>query len=540
MSSVPWLTLVLVIPVGAAILLQVVPRRAAVTAKTVTILATLAVGAIVAGLLVAFTQSPHSVNVPALGGGTGPGRLSFQFEEQRDWIPGIGASYHLGLDGVSAWLLALDAFVFLLGAVVISTRATERMRFYCSLLLLTEAATAGVLLSTDLLLFYLFWEGMLIPLYLLLSSYGDRDRGRNTLKFVIYTVAGSLAMLVAIIYLYFGAQASVPQGATSTKLSFDLQTLINAPGAAQSPVSFFGIHLLTPREFAFLAFVLAFAIKIPLVPFHTWLPGSYTSCPPAALTFFAGIVSKLGAFGLIRYGLTLFPHEVQKYQYWLAALALLSILYGALMALAQTDVKRIVAYASVSHLGFIALGIFSLTETGINGAVLQMVNHGVIIAALFLIVGMVEERVGTRDRHEIAGLERRMPWLYGFFLIATLAGLGMPGMGSFVGEFTIMLGAFQASPVLAVVAGMGVVLASWYMLRLHQGLMHDPLTPLAERVRDIGAGQRLVLVPLVALMIAIGVVPRPVGNVSRGNVAQYVDIVRHPPQLAPPATAEAP
>jgi len=530
MSHVPWLTLVMLTPLGAAILLQLVPhdRRGAV--KAVTIAGTLATAVIVAGLLLAYTQNPGRY-VPI---GIRPQDLPlvFQFEEIHDWIPAIGASYHLGLDGLSAWLLALDAAVFLLGAVAVS-RSTERLKFYCGLLLVTQTATIGVLLSLDLLLFFLFWEGMLVPLYFLLASYGDRERGAATLKFVGYTVAGSLLMLIAIIYLYFHSSAALTGHA-----SFDLQTLIFNPGPAQAPVTFLGRELLTPQQFAFVAFALAFAIKVPVVPFHTWLPDSYAAAPPATLTFFAGIVSKLGAFGFIRYGLTLFPGPVHDFQWILEGLAVAGIIYAALLALAQTDIKRIVAYASVSHLGFIVLGIFALNVNGINGAIIQMVNHGLIIAALFLVVGYVEARTGTRDRHEIAGLERRMPWLYGLFLVITLAGLGMPGMNSFVGEFTIMLGAFQANPALAVLAGGGVILACWYMLRLHQGLMHEPLSPGAERVRDIGIGERLVLLPLVALMVLIGVFPRPIGDISHSSAAQYV--IRASAVSGPPTASTLP
>jgi NADH-quinone oxidoreductase subunit M len=530
MTHVPWLTVVLVLPLGTAILLQLVPRNERGLVKAVTVLGTLATAGVVAGLLVAFNQHP-GIYLPI---GTRPQDLPLilQFEEIHDWIPAIGATYHLGLDGLSAWLLALDAGLFLLGAVAVSARATDRLKFYCGLLLVTQAATIGVLLSIDMLLFYFFWEGMLVPLYFLLSNFGDRDRGPATLKFIGYTVAGSLLMLVAIIYLYFTSQAAIVGHP-----SFDLQVLMLAPGAPQPPVTVLGHGLLTPQQLAFIAFGLAFAIKVPVVPFHTWLPDSYANCPPAALTFFAGIVSKLGAFGFIRYGLTLFPGPVHDFQWVLEGLGIASILYGALLALAQTDIKRIVAYSSISHLGFIVLGVFALNVNGINGAIIQMVNHGIIIAALFLVVGYVEARTGTRDRHEIAGLERRMPWLYALFLVVTLAGLGMPGMNTFVGEFTILLGAFQASPALAVLAGLGVILACWYMLRLHQGLMHDPLSDAAARVRDIGVGERLVLLPLAALMLLIGVYPRPIGDLARVSASQYVlraSVIPGPPTASAP------
>ncbi|PZR80321.1 MAG: NADH-quinone oxidoreductase, subunit M [Candidatus Aeolococcus gillhamiae] len=502
--NIPWLTVVLAVPLGGSLLLQLIPRGAATVLKAFTIAATLAT-AILVWVLVA-TMSGTRVS---------PGALGFHYEEIHTWIPAIGAGYHLGLDGISAWILALNAGVFLLGALIVSRRSTDRLKLFCGLLLLTETMTAGVLLSVDLLLFYLFWEGMLIPLYFVLANYGNENRGRATLKFVIYTVAGSLLMLLAIIAL----------GVASGRSSFDLTALLGGP-LSRTPVVIPGLNIttFTPEQWAFLAFAAAFAIKIPIVPFHTWLPDLYESAPVPVLVFFAGLVSKLGAYGFIRFGLTLFPDAINTFKWLLAALAVLSIIYGALMALSQTDLKRIVAYSSLSHLGFIALGIFTLTTNGVNGAVIQIVNHGIIIAALFIIVGIVEERTGTRDIRELSGLEKRMPWLYALFLVATLAGLGMPGMNSFAGEFSIMLGAFQLHPVYAVLAGVGVVLACWYMLRLHQGLMHDPPQPRTEGVRDVRVSQGLVLLPLIALMVLLGVFPRPVGDIARPSVERTVAV----------------
>jgi NADH-quinone oxidoreductase subunit M len=505
--NIPWLTIVLLLPLGASILLQVIPRTATTLLKAFTVAATLATA------IVVFVLVANMNNTPATS--LFPGPLTFHYEELHTWIPDLGARYHLGLDGISAWILALNAGVFLLGAVVVSRRSTDRLKLFCGLLLLTETMTAGVLLSVDLLLFYLFWEGMLIPLYFMLANYGNENRGRATLKFIIYTVAGSLLMLVAILALLFA----------SGRGSFDLNALLGGQ-MSRTPlvIPWLNIKTFSPEQFAFLAFAAAFLIKIPVVPFHTWLPDLYESAPVPVLMFFAGIVSKLGAYGFIRFGLTLFPDAINTFKWFLAALAVLSIIYGALMALSETDIKRIVAYSSISHLGFIALGIFTLTTTGVNGAVIQIVNHGIIITALFLIVGIIEERTGTRDRHELAGLEERMPWLYAFFLVVTLAGLGMPGMNTFAGEFTIMLGAFQLNPIYAVLAGTGVVLACWYMLRLHQGLMHDPPQPRTEGVRDLRPGQGLVLVPLVGLMVLLGVFPKPIGDVARSTVQVHVAI----------------
>jgi NADH-quinone oxidoreductase subunit M len=535
MNSVPWLTLVLVVPVGTMLILQLVPRRSSTLIKGVTIAGTLANAAIVAGLLVAFTQHPGPEPYVLPQGGVHVNPISFQFQEFQTWVPAIGAAYHVGLDGLSAWLLALDAGLFLLAAVVVSRRETERLKLFCGLLLIAESATMGVLLSLDLLLFYFFWEGMLIPLYFLLAFWGGPDRGRATLKFVVYTVAGSLLMLLSIIYIYFDQGA-----AANGHLTFDLPALILNPTPVHDAVGFslFGNHvslLLTPRQFAFIGFALAFLIKVPIFPFHTWLPDSYVNASPAVLIFFAGIVGKLGAFSFIRYGLTLFPGPVQDFHYVIAALAVISIIYGALMALSNTDIKRMVAYASMSHLGYIVLGIFVLNQNGLNGSILQIVNHGIIISALFLIVAAIEARTGTRDLAELGGLEKRMPWFYAFFLVATLAALSMPGTNGFAGEFTILIGAFAATWALAAFAFVGSLLAAWYMLRLHQGVMHQPLVRRGEAVRDIRFTEGLILAPLAALMILLGVFPKPVGDISQANVKQYVSIATGPqPTLAAP------
>ncbi|MFN2451800.1 MAG: NuoM family protein, partial [Candidatus Dormibacteria bacterium] len=358
-NGVPWLTLVLFIPAVMALVLQPFPRRAALAIKGLTIATTLVVAGLVAAVLAGFD-----------GSSGGAGTLPMQFQERHDWLPAIGTSYHLGIDGLSGWLLALNAGLFLIAALWVSHRSTERMKLFCGLLLLSETATAGVLLSQDLLLFYLFWEAMLIPLYFWLSSYGGPKRGPATLKFVIYTVAGSLFMLLSIIFLY------VQTGRNGGHASFDLSDALRVAGrssaAVQVSVPGGGSHislLLSPSQFAFLGFAIAFLIKTPIVPFHTWLPDLYEAAPSAALVPFAGIVGKLGLFGFLRYCVTLFPDAAHSFQFVLAGLAVLSIIYGALMALVQNDIKRLVAYASLSHLGFILLGIFSLNGNGINGAI---------------------------------------------------------------------------------------------------------------------------------------------------------------------------
>src|SRR6202049_862145 len=296
--NVQWLTVVLMVPLGGALLLRVIPRTSPSLIKALTVATTLVTAIIVWSLVAGLSSSPVSH--------LSPGPMSFHYEEAHDWVPAIGADYHLGLDGISAWILALNAGVFLVGSILVSRRSTQRLKLFCGLLLLTETMTAGVLLSLDLLLFYLFWEGMLTPLYFVLANFGNENRGPATLKFIIYTVAGSLLMLIAIISLYFA----------SGKGSFDLTILLGGQ-MSHTPLVIPGLNITTfsPEQWAFLAFAAAFLIKIPVVPFHTWLPDLYESAPVPVLVFFAGLVSKLGAYGFIRFGLTLFPDAINTFQW---------------------------------------------------------------------------------------------------------------------------------------------------------------------------------------------------------------------------------
>ncbi|MGC2192741.1 MAG: NADH-quinone oxidoreductase subunit M [Candidatus Dormiibacterota bacterium] len=566
--SWPILTVLLVVPIGGTLAVFVVPSNRPQLARLVLLATTAATLGLACVLLVAFLAIPPTSDSHLSGRAEGSslksisGPVSFQFQEQVTWLhtgnslsathpafnegnnafnqagpPPINFSFHLGVDGLSVWLIALAALLFFLAAITLSRRH-ERLRAFAGLMLLSEVGVLGVLMSLDLILFYFFWEAALIPLYFLMIGWGDGNRGRAALKFIIYTVAGSLFMLLAIIGVYFitGAQTGV--------YTFDVPTLIAAESfvnASQGSVlTLFGhsFTLLNAQDWMFLAFALAFAIKIPLVPFHSWLPDAYSSGPTSFLIFFAGIVSKLGAFGFIRYDLTLFPQASHTFQPLMMGLGVVSILYGALAALAQRDVKRIVGYASISHLGFIVLGIFSLNIDGLNGAIIQMINHGIIIAALFICVGVYEARFATRDLRELGGLAKPMPIMAGLFLIAALAGLGMPLLNSFVGEFLTLLGAFQVSPAWAVVASLGMVLACCYMLRLYQGVTQGrlrlpdgqvevPATKAVARLGRLDAGvvEVVVLAPLVALIILIGVYPGPVIRYTRFSAGQYISAV---------------
>jgi len=430
-----------------------------------------------------------------------PGYHGYQFTEKIAWIPQLSVFYRLGVDGISLWLVVLNAFLTVIA--VLATPVTKRTPGFVAFMLAMSAGLAGVFMAVDLVLFYVFWEAMLIPAYFLLWLYGEGTRpGWAALKFVLYTLAGSLLMLVGVIgeYVATGHQ------------TFDLTQLATL---APAPSLQFGL---------FFVFALAFAIKTPLFPFHSWLPDAYNAAPTPMLITFAGVMGKAGAYGFLRIAVPLFPQPVDWWDWrWvLPVLAVAAIIWGALMALVQNDIKMLVSYSSVSHMGFIVLGIFAFNIQGQQGAVVQMVNHGIIIAALFLIAGWIADRTGTRERSAMAGLALRMPVMTGVFTVVTMAALGLPGLNSFVGEFMTLLGAWERSPVLAVFGAIGLVLAPIYMLRLFQGLMQGPPAGPVPK-SDIHTGQLLVLAPLVVLMFAIGLDPAVLTNLmtSLGQTGLY-------------------
>ena len=414
----------------------------------------------------------------------------FQFTETLPWIPQLHVFYRLGVDGISLWLVLLNAFLTTI-ALLATPLGTKNVSRFLALMLAMSAGMAGVLMATDLVLFYVFWEAMLIPAYFLLWLFGEGEQpGRAALKFVLFTLTGSLLMLVGVIGEY-AFQNVLPDQRT-----FDLAQL---PSVAPSPAIQFGLFAL---------FAIAFAIKTPLFPFHSWVPDAYAAAPAPMLVTFAGMMGKTGAYGFLRIAIPLFPDPTGLWDWrWVVpVLAVGGILWGALMAIAQKDMKMLVAYSSISHMGFIVLGIFALNVQGQQGAVLQMVNHGIIVPALFLIVAWIQDRTGTRDRSSVFGLAPRMPILAGVFTVVALAALGLPGLNSFVGEFMTLLGAWERAPALAIAGAVGLVLTPVYVLRLFQGAMYSE-KPYPSQVDDIHAGQLTLLAPLVALMFAIGLAP---------------------------------
>ena len=421
-------------------------------------------------------------------------RSDFQYAVNVSWVPSAGISYQMGVDGVSVFLILLATVLTPL-AVLASWSITDRAKEYFLFMLLLETGMIGVFASLDLFLFYLFWEVMLIPMYFLIGVWGGERRIYAAMKFVLYTMIGGVLMLVAILALYF-----MHGNATGGDYTFSYPTILAALAAKKLVIAPQAELLL------FLAFFLAFAIKVPLFPFHTWLPDAHVEAPTAGSVLLAGVLLKMGTYGLIRFSLPLFPNMSHLLAPLISLLAIVGIIYGALVAMVQPDMKKLVAYSSVSHLGFIVLGIFSFTPQGIEGAVYQMLNHGVSTGALFLLVGMIYERRHTRMISEFGGLANKMPIYAAAFLFVTLSSIGLPGLNGFVGEFLVLLGTFGVSPAHAAFAATGVILSAVYMLWMFQRVIWGEVSnPHNESLTDINVRERLTLVPLLVLIVWMGV-----------------------------------
>ena len=418
-------------------------------------------------------------------------QAGFQMVEHHQWIRSFGASYHLGVDGISLWLVVLTTFLFPI-CVLSSWGITKNPKLFMGLLLALETAVLGVFLSLDLLLFYVFWEGMLVPMYFLIGYWGYERRVYAAVKFFLYTLLGGLLMLAGIVVLGFQARSALGH------FSFDYTQISNV--ALSHDI----------QRWLFLAFFAAFAIKVPLFPFHTWLPDAHTEAPTAGSIILAGVLLKLGGFGFLRYSLPLFPHAAKAAVPYVVALALIGIVYGAIVCAMQRDLKRLIAYSSISHLGFVILGIFVFTIQGLQGGTLQMISHGLSTGALFLLVGILYERRHTREIADFGGLASVAPIYAGVFLIVALSSLGLPGLNGFVGEFLVILGAFARHKTWAVIAATGVVLAALYLLWAYQRVFHGPIEIEENRtVKDLSFREGLALAPLLAGIVLIGVWPKP-------------------------------
>ena len=460
------LSALVLLPVAAAVVVALLPRKAEGAQRIIGLVSTTAVFLVSLALLSGFRNTAE-----------------MQFQESRPWIPGAGITYHLGLDGLSLWLVILTTFLTPLCLLGSWTSIGTRVREFVVLMLLLEAGMIGVFVALDLFLFYIFWEAMLIPMYFLIGIWGHERRIYAAVKFFLYTFAGSVLMLVAFLVLY----------AQSGTGSFDLEALTRVPVDPSL------------QTWLFAACALAFAIKVPMFPFHTWLPDAHVEAPTAGSVILAGVLLKMGGYGFLRLAIPLFPDAAFRFAPWIGVLAVIGIVYGALVSLVQPDLKKLVAYSSVSHLGFVMLGIAAFSTTSVVGAVYQMLNHGISTGALFFMVGMLYDRRHTRTIAEFGGLKSVMPWYAAVFLLVCLSSIAVPGFNGFVGEFLILMGSWKFSPGLVSVATLGVILAAGYVLWMVKRVLYgEASNPKNAGLPDLSPRESLVLVPLVALALFMG------------------------------------
>ncbi len=494
--GLPILTFVTFLPVAGMIVLLALPGS---RTKAIKIAANVLTGLEFAATLLILTRFDASAG-------------EMQLVDRLPWIKAVGAQYLLGVDGISLLLVLLTSLLTFVATLSSWGAVKGRVKEFYVFLLLLETGMIGVFLALDLLLFYVFWEVVLVPMYFLIGIWGGERRLYAAIKFFLYTLFGSVAMLIGILVLRAAHQ------------TFDWTAMI-AAGPVISPAL---------QGWIFLAFFLGFAIKVPMVPFHTWLPDAHVEAPTAASVLLAGVLLKMGAYGFLRFSLPLLPDAARRYAPAMAVLALVAIVYGALVSLMQKDMKRLIAYSSVSHMGFVMLGLFALTPMAAKGAVLQMINHGLSTGALFLIVGVVYERRHTRLIAEFGGLSSRMPVYAAVFLVMAMSSIGLPGLNGFIGEFMILMGTFPVSWLWTAVAATGIVLGAAYMLWLYQRVMFGKIVqPANESLRDLTVREFATFLPLIVLVFWIGIFPKPFLDILDKPVERIVRIVNPAPFEAP-------
>jgi NADH-quinone oxidoreductase subunit M len=467
------LSLVTFIPLVGSLLLLAIPRRDR----------DIKVFALVISLL-AFVASLH---LPVHLHRNLPG---FQFEIDKVWISSPNIHYHMGIDGISVWLIVLTTFLTPLCVLISWTSIHERVKEFFLLLLILESALIGVFTSLDLFLFYFFWEATLIPMALLIGTYGHGRRVYAAVKYFLFTMIASVFMLAAIIWLY------------SKTGSFDFVVIQNAIRSGNVE------NFAAAAQWLFLGFFVAFAVKVPLFPLHTWLPDAHVEAPTAGSVLLAGVLLKMGTYGLARFSIGLFPEQAYRNAPWIMTLALIGIIYGALVSMVQPNMKKLIAYSSVSHLGFVVLGIFSFTTAGLNGAVFVMLAHGVATGALFMLAGILYERRHTYEISDFGGLATPMPKYAAFFLFTVLASVGLPLLNGFIGEFLVLSGAFQANPVYGILGATGVIWSAGYLLWMYQRVFFGKVThAVNSTLPDLNLREKTALVPAAAAALAMGVAP---------------------------------
>ncbi len=464
------------------------------------------------------------------------GKPGYQFEERASWIPSLGVDYHFGMDGISLVLVLLTTFIGFIAVYCSYTAIHERQKEYYVLLLLLQTFMIGTFCCLDFFLFYVFWEIMLVPMYFLIGVWGGERRLYAAIKFFLYTLAGSVLMLLGIIALYFyNTSGFLGYKGLGHPATFSVETLTAVASGMPAEL----------QIWLFFAFFFGFAIKVPMFPFHTWLPDAHTEAPTAGSVILAAVLLKMGTYGFVRFSLPMFPDAIKTG--WVSALmialAIIGIVYGAMVTLVQKDMKKLIAYSSVSHLGFVMLGVFALNMSGVQGGILQMVNHGISTGALFLLVGIVYERRHTRMIAEYGGLARQMPVYATYFMVMALSSMGLPLLNGFIGEFTILQGAFARSFWWAFFASLGIVLGAAYLLWLYQRVFFGEITnPANANLPDLSVREQLTLAPLVVAALWIGLYPKPIFDVLRTPSENIVRSVGGqtalPPALALETAAE--
>ncbi|MBL8932533.1 MAG: NADH-quinone oxidoreductase subunit M [Kineosporiaceae bacterium] len=482
----PWLTIMGLLPLLGAVIVWALPNGRDQLARAIALITSLAVLGLGLGLAIGFDVSSAGL---------------YQYAENYRWIPQIGASYAVGVDGIALVMVLLSAI--LVPVCVLAAWNEYRgnaARNFFALILVLETFMIGVFAARDVFLFYVFFEAMLIPVYFLIGQFGGAQRRYAAVKFLLYSLLGGLVMLVAVIALYHQGP-----GGEQGFLTGSLTGVFAADAAGAVPVM--------AERLMFLGFFLAFAIKAPMWPVHTWLPDAASEAPPAVSVLLVGVLDKVGTFGMITLCLPLFPNASRWAAPVIMVFAVISVLYGALLAIGQSNLMRLIAYTSISHFGFIVLGVFAMTTTGQSGSALYMVNHGFSTAALFLVAGMLISRRGSSTIGDFGGLQRSTPVLAGAFLLAGLSSLALPGLSSFISEFLVLVGTYQRYPVVAIVSTLGIILAALYILITYQRMFTGPKQEFASAWRDLDSREMWVVAPLVAVIIALGFYPKPVLDV---------------------------
>ena len=513
MSGLPLLTLITFSPLVAGLIVLVLPAEPVRVPRVAAFLLSLVTFGLSLVMLAQFD--------PALG--------TLQMRERVTWLPSMGADYALGVDGFSLWLILLTTFLTPVVILAAWTDITKRVRLFMALMLILESVMLGALVATDLLLFFFFWEFMLIPMAFVIWLWGHENRAYAAMKFIVFTLAGSAFLLVGIIYL------AMRHAELMGRPSFDIETLY------ATPLSY------TEQVWLFAAFTVAFMVKVPMVPLHTWLPDAHTEAPTGGSVDLAGVLLKMGAYAFLRFSLPLFPLAAQDAFPLVMVLAVIGIIYGALVAYPQPDMKRLVAYSSVSHMGFVMLGLYAFNTLGVTGGVLQMVNHGLSTGAFFILIGLIYDRTHTRDISHYGGMWGAVPIWSAMFLVVTLSSIGLPGLNGFVGEFLILAGAFRAHPGYGAVATLGVVLGAVYMLTMYQRVVFGQPSATAvhakHAIADLNVREVCAAMSMIAFIVWIGVYPRPfidriqptvdvlLGRLAKAGATRHLVPPTAPPQV---------